>query len=222
MAINPSSRRTTSYHLTWASIPSFSSTQALESEQWRFIAVKRILLVALLSLSPCLSALAGATKPTPGASLSKPSLLFIAVDDLNDWIGVMGGHPQSKTPNIDRLAGMGILFDNAHCAAPACNPSRAALLWGIRPSTSGVYLNSQPIGKAPHLQDKPTLPQWMSQHGYRSVGSGKIFHRGPGKPQFWDHYESLSGSGNPGRKPANRIPGSGNLDWGPTREDDEV
>ena len=57
-----------------------------------------------------------------------PNILFIAVDDLNDWIRPLGGHPQAKTPNITRLADRGMLFTNAHCAAPACNPSRTALL----------------------------------------------------------------------------------------------
>ncbi|MEK9634774.1 MAG: sulfatase-like hydrolase/transferase, partial [Opitutae bacterium] len=54
----------------------------------------------------------------------KPNVLFIAIDDLNDWIGCMGGHPQTLTPNLDRLAASGVLFENAHCPAPACNPSR--------------------------------------------------------------------------------------------------
>ena len=72
-----------------------------------------------------------------------PDVLFIAVDDLNDWVGVLGGHPQVKTPNIDRLARRGVLFTNAHASAPACNPSRASLMTGVRPSTSGVYNNPQ-------------------------------------------------------------------------------
>ncbi len=72
------------------------------------------------------------------AGRKKPNVLFIAVDDLNDWIGCLGGHPDVKTPNIDRLARRGVLFSNAHCAAPACNPSRAALMTGVRPWTSGV------------------------------------------------------------------------------------
>ena len=60
----------------------------------------------------------------------RPNVLFIAVDDLNDWIGCLQGHPQALTPNIDRLAARGVLFANAHCAAPACNPSRAAVSAG--------------------------------------------------------------------------------------------
>src|SRR5687768_10014540 len=64
------------------------------------------------------------------ASTQKPNVLFIAVDDLNDWIGCLGGHPQAKTPNIDRLAKRGVLFTHAQCAAPLCNPSRAAVFSG--------------------------------------------------------------------------------------------
>ncbi|QDT02182.1 Arylsulfatase [Rubripirellula lacrimiformis] len=75
------------------------------------------------------------------AEADKPNVLFIAVDDLNDWIGCLGGHPQAKTPNIDRLAASGVLFTNAHCPAPACNPSRSAIMTGISPHVSGLYDN---------------------------------------------------------------------------------
>ena len=68
---------------------------------------------------------------------AKPNVLFIAVDDLNDWIGCLGGHPQALTPNMDRLAKRGVLFTNAHCAAPACNPSRAAVFSGLMPARTG-------------------------------------------------------------------------------------
>ena len=54
----------------------------------------------------------------PKKSSNKPNILLIAVDDLNDWIGVLGGHPQAKTPNIDRLAARGIIFSNAQCQSP--------------------------------------------------------------------------------------------------------
>lgn len=74
----------------------------------------------------------------------KPNVLFIAVDDLNHWVGHFGRNKQAKTPNLDRLAKLGVTFTNAHCAAPACNPSRAALLSGKRPSSTGVYTNSDP------------------------------------------------------------------------------
>src|SRR5262245_26301934 len=103
-----------------------------------------------------------------------PNVLFIAVDDLNDWIGCLGKRKDVKTPNIDRLAKRGLLFTRAYCAAPACNPSRTAILTGKRPSTSGVYHNDQPW--RPGMEDVVTLPQYFMQHGYLVIGGGKIFH----------------------------------------------
>ena len=55
------------------------------------------------------------------AANNKPNVLFIAVDDLNDWIGGIAGHPNVRTPNLDRLASRGVLFKRAYCAAPVCN-----------------------------------------------------------------------------------------------------
>src|SRR6187551_75939 len=76
------------------------------------------------------------------AAADRPNVLFIAVDDLNHWVGYLGRNPQTKTPNIDRLAARGVRFTRSYCAAPVCNASRAALLTGLRPYTSGVYENS--------------------------------------------------------------------------------
>ena len=77
----------------------------------------------------------------------KSNIVLISVDDLNDWIGVLGGHPQVKTPNIDALAAEGVIFTNAHCQSPVCNPSRASLMTSLYPSTSGVYfLNPRSCG----------------------------------------------------------------------------
>ena len=104
----------------------------------------------------------------------KPNVLFISVDDLNDWIGCLGGHPQAKTPNIDRLAESGVLFTNAHCPAPACNPSRGAIMTGISPRVSGLYDNRQKMRE--RMPDAELLPKYFSQHGYWSAGSGKILH----------------------------------------------
>jgi hypothetical protein len=68
-----------------------------------------------------------------------PNVLLIVIDDLNDWVGVLGGHGQARTPNIDDLASQGMLFTNAHTVSPACLPSRVALLTGVSPFVSGVY-----------------------------------------------------------------------------------
>jgi arylsulfatase A-like enzyme len=159
-----------------------------------------------------------------GAELrvEKPNVLFIAIDDLNDWIGKLEGHPQSVTPNIDRLADRGVLFANAHCAAPACNPSRAALMTGIAPHRSGVYLNSQPWKRV--LRDKVTLPQHFMQHGYRAIGSGKIYHGSFPDPESWNEYWPSQTKNRPGdpRPETRSVSGlnMGNFDWGPVDVDD--
>lgn len=70
---------------------------------------------------------------------TRPNILFIAIDDMNDWTGFLGGHPQTQTPNMDRLAKKGVNFTNAHCSAPGCSPSRNALLYGVEPFHSGLY-----------------------------------------------------------------------------------
>jgi arylsulfatase A-like enzyme len=157
-----------------------------------------------------------------GASAAEkpaPNVLFIAVDDLNDWVSCLGGHPDCKTPHIDKLAGRGVLFDRAYCAAPACNPSRAALLTGIRPSTSGVYLNPQPW--RPAMPDAVTLPQFFAKHGYHVVGGGKIFHGSYEEPQNYHEYFKRGGDPKPKKLPANGIPKTSHFDWGPVTEDDE-
>src|SRR3982750_1935272 len=92
------------------------------------------------------------------AQAAPPNVLFIAIADLNDWIGLLGGAPQVKTPNMDRLARRGVLFNNAHCQAPLCNPSRASVLTGLRPSTTGVYALGIWFRNVPALKDAVTLP----------------------------------------------------------------
>ena len=123
---------------------------------------------------------------TPDLPPNPTNVLFIAVDDLNDWNSVMGGHPQALTPNIARLAQRGVLFTNTQCAAPACNPSRSALLCGISPATSTLYQNGGDDGgqfrQRPALQYINTLPQYLKNHGYRIAIAGKVFHGNPDLP----------------------------------------
>ncbi|MHC4170438.1 MAG: sulfatase-like hydrolase/transferase, partial [Planctomycetota bacterium] len=104
----------------------------------------------------------------------KPNVLFIALDDLNDWIKLLNPDAPIRTPNIERLARRGTLFTRAYCASAACNPSRTAILTGLRPTTTGVYGNKTDWRRA--LPDAVTLPQHFMEHGYRAVGAGKIFH----------------------------------------------
>ena len=148
----------------------------------------------------------------PGFAKDKPpNVLFIAVDDLNDWVGCLGGHPQARTPNIDRLAARGVLFEQAYCSAPLCNPSRMATMTGLRSSTIGIWSNEGRYGRTgtfswfrdkPEFKDWVTIPQYFRQHGYTAVAGGKIFHKPHGKfsdPVSWDHqYSTRHGTPFPG------------------------
>ncbi len=116
---------------------------------------------------------------TGSSSADKPNVLLIAVDDLNDWVSCMGGHPQAKTPNIDRLADRGILFTNAHCQGTMCNPSRISILWGMRPSSTGFYDNHYAVNKEPSfLARHVSLPRHFEAGGYKTLTVGKVFHGG--------------------------------------------
>jgi len=145
-----------------------------------------------LSRRQALSAVAAPFLAKSAPTGKQPNILFIAIDDLNDWVGCLGGNPQTRTPNLDKLAAQGTLFQSAHCAAPLCNPSRAALMTGVRPSTSGVYDNNQPFRQAPGMSGVVTLGQHLRANGYRSLGMGKIFHNGGvgpfGDQDTWDEY----------------------------------
>jgi arylsulfatase A-like enzyme len=147
-------------------------------------------------------------------------VLFIAIDDLNDWITPLGGHPQAYTPNLAALARRSVSFSRAYCSAPACNPSRASLLTGRRPSSSGVYYNASNWRAA--SGDAITLPRLFRDHGYHVAGGGKLFHGGQNDESAWDEYLPLPSSPTPEGRPLNGIPGTRHFDWGPVhvaRED---
>jgi arylsulfatase A-like enzyme len=116
-----------------------------------------------------------------------PNVLFIAVDDLRDWVGHLGRNPQVRTPNLDRLAKRGVSFRHAYCAAPLCNPSRISLLTGVAPANSGVYGNGEEMrDKMPEVI---TLMQYFRASGYDVRGCGKIFHGTTAYDQkSWDGY----------------------------------
>lgn len=108
-----------------------------------------------------------------------PNVLFIAVDDLNTWLGCLGGFSHTKTPNMDKLAAQGVLFSNAHCQAPLCGPSRASLMTGLRPSTTGIYgMIPDDSIRSENLATKDIifLPEYFRNHGYHTMGIGKLFH----------------------------------------------
>ena len=154
----------------------------------------------------------------------RPNVLMIAVDDLNDWLGCLGGHPQAKTPHIDRLARRGVLFANAHCQAPICNPSRVSLLTGTLPSSSGIYLlgptafrQASPL--LANAEQTPTLPEHFANHGYQTWAAGKIFHGRSGREAFRRYGPKASGGPFP-REKLNYSQGVKLWDWGRFPSDD--
>ena len=176
------------------------------------------------ALSLCLPAI------SRSGTVKKPNVLFIALDDLNDWIKVLNPDAPIRTPNIERLAKRGTLFTHAYCASAACNPSRTAILTGLRPSTTGVYGNKTDWRNA--LPDAVTLPQHFMTHGYRAEGAGKIFHHHYGgafhdKASFDDFLLMPDPPDAPmPKKKLNGLAkyGSRNTDWGiwPAKEADAI
>jgi arylsulfatase A-like enzyme len=162
------------------------------------------------------------------AAPSRPNVVFIAIDDLNDWVGCQGGHPLAKTPHMDRLAKRGTVFLNAHCQAPLCNPSRTSLLLGLRPTTTGVYGLAPWFRDVPELANRVALPQHFHQHGYRTLTGGKIYHGGAGGPKLrLKEFDVWGNVGGIGAKPTRKLIGDtpmGNhpaMDWGVFEHRDE-
>lgn len=177
----------------------------------------------------------------PGFSLQaqqaeRPDILFISVDDLNDWVGVLGGHPQANTPHIDALAERGLLFTNAHSTAALCNPARTSVMLSLLPSTSGIYGNYPSWMDVERLAELPTLPRYLRENGYRTYGSGKLFHghtfspsgfEGYNDPAAWDLYypspnRQLPDEIGPHTRPANGNPLSPYFDWSAVVADDRA
>jgi len=177
------------------------------------------LLSLLLAGFVCLSSLQAEEK--------RPDVLFIVVDDMNDWISLLDSQAPIRTPHLERLAGRGMLFTRAYCISAACNPSRVATLTGLRPGTSGVYGNKSDWRKA--VPDRPTLMQRFMAGGYQVRGAGKIFHHHldgafHDEASFGD-FQPMAPQNMPPAK-LNRSPeyGSPNTDWGawPADEKDTI
>lgn len=163
----------------------------------------------------------------------KPNVLFICVDDMNDWIGCLAGRTDIRTPHIDQLAERGVLFTNAQCPAPLCNPSRTAIMTGLRPSTTGIYDN-----KRVWAEDMPqwmTLPRYFKKNGYYVAGGGKIYHHTPRgfnpRDQWHEYFDLVPDQGTQAehvrrlgleREYFSDMPRhpNGSWDWGPFEKDD--
>jgi arylsulfatase A-like enzyme len=179
----------------------------------------------------CLLAAVFGTAATVGAaSPDRPNIVMIAIDDLNDWVEPLGGHPDVKTPTMRRLAARGLTFTNAHCQAPLCNPSRTSLMTGRRPTTTGVYGLAPWFRKLPEFAELVTLPQHFHAAGYRTLIGGKIYHGGFGRRKGSVAEADVWGpAATVGAKPKQKLipatPGGNHplMDWGtfPHRDEDK-
>ncbi|MCB1094274.1 MAG: sulfatase [Verrucomicrobiae bacterium] len=189
----------------------------------------RIRFRKLLQWSLTAGVLVSATRaqtPSEEPAPNRPNVLFIAIDDQNDWIGCLNGHPQAQTPHIDALAESGTLFLNAHCQAPLCNPSRTSLLTGKRPSTTGIYGLSPWFREVESLKNLVTIPQHFSNNGYATSSAGKIFHGGYGRKKDDTEFQKLGPAAGVGARPPGgklvQTPSDNPLvDWGTFPHEDK-
>ncbi len=158
----------------------------------------------------------------------RPNVLFVIIDDLNDWTEGLGGHPQALTPNLNRIAARGMRFRNAYTPAGLCGPARVALLTGRHPISTGIYNNSARMRNSPVLKNAVTIPENFKAGGYHISGGGKLFHYTP-HVDWHDYFPSLTENRIrdplPENRPLNGIenPRTRWFDWGPVDvEDDEM
>ncbi len=157
------------------------------------------------------------TKATP------PNVLMIAVDDMNDFIGAMG-HPDAITPNLDKLIRRGVLFSNAQCQSPMCSPSRAAIMTGLRPSTTGIYgFIDDDLVKETNAATRRTdmLYEYFRSHGYNTMGVGKLFHEHAPKGQLDESGGRVPGFGPSPAQHFHWNKKGTSTDWGPFPQQDE-
>jgi iduronate 2-sulfatase len=138
----------------------------------------QIVLALLFFFSSC------GTKETENKN-SQPNVLFIIVDDLNDYQGWLGGHPQAKTPNMDRLATEGVRFTNAHTNIGLCNPSRNSLFTGVYPHQSQNF-GLDNITTQKLFKNNKTIMELFSENGYYVMGSGKLLHNN--RLELWNEW----------------------------------
>ena len=153
------------------------------------------------------------------AEIVRPNVLFICIDDQNDWVGPLKGHSLVKTPNLDKLAARGEVFLNAHCQAPLCNPSRTSVMLSLRPTTTGIYGLAPWFRTLPAWRDRVSLPQAFKMNGYETYAVGKVYHPFDEKTRLTDEFEIRGQGGGIGAKPSARLipqtPGKNALmDWG--------
>ena len=156
------------------------------------------------------------------AEAPKPNVLMICIDDLNDWTGFLGGHPEAVTPHMDALAKRGRIFTNAHCAVPVCSSSRVSVMSGVAATTHGSYELGPKYEELPALTRIPTIQRYFKDHGYYTLAGGKVLHHGFRGRLARAIDRSLGRKKSPRpRKPMNRpADWSGAWDWGEYPEKD--
>jgi arylsulfatase A-like enzyme len=141
--------------------------------------VKKLKVSLFLGVTFVILIYSSVTQAQPQVKGTKPNIIFLAIDDLNDWINPagLGGVPGLKTPNFDRLRKMSMSFTNAHIPSPACAPSRVSIMTGVSPARSGVTGWKHPEWrKVPALSTLLTMEQFFKEKGYKTLAGGKIYH----------------------------------------------
>ena len=123
----------------------------------------------------------------------KYNVLFIAVDDLNDYVSLLEDYPGLKTPNLDKFSKEAITFTKAYTAAPACNPSRSAVLTGLSPVVTGIYDNSDNFQNSNEALAATLIPEHFKNNGYNTMWSGKLFHSRPDKKRIQNMWNDMKG-----------------------------
>lgn len=152
---------------------------------------------------------------------AKPNVLLIAVDDLNDWVGCLGGHSDTSTPNIDRLARRGVLFTNAHCQSPVCNPSRASLMTSLYSESTGIYFLDPEIAASPVARKATPMTVRFARDGYHVAGAGKLYHNRENGEYIAEYAGDFGGFGPRPKQKLSPFVGHPLWDWGVYPERDE-
>ena len=201
-------------------------TQQRNSRQGEQNAIRWFSGFVLCAISFFSCQITGATQPSTSPRPA-PNVVMIVIDDQNDWICCLSGHPQARTPHIDRLASRGTLFLNAHCQSPLCNPSRTSVMTGLRPSSTGVYGLSPGFRAVESLRAATTLPQHFRNHGYETLMAGKIYHGAYGRKPTDKEFDVIGPPAEVGPRPASPLVQTPShhplVDWGtfPHRDEDK-
>ncbi|MFT5131486.1 MAG: arylsulfatase A-like enzyme [Rhodothermales bacterium] len=173
-----------------------------------------LLLVAPIAMS--------AAPTRPDRTVRSPNVLMISIDDLNDWTGFLGGHPEALTPHMDALAEQGRNFANAHCAVPVCTSSRVGVMSGLAATSHGSYEIGPSYQQLPALNAVPTIQQYFKDSGYTTLAGGKVLHHGFTGRLAGAIDRDLGRKRSPRPKKLMNLPAhwSKAWDWGPYPEDD--